>query len=84
MSLNEYDKGIARQAGGLAFDIMRNKLHLPLVDGKVNLEKIEDEIVIGMYAGELGPLSQEVVDLAIGSVQDMVDEFNRTGNVKGL
>lgn len=78
MSISPADKAIARQAGGLAFDIMQNKLHLPLTDeGKINVDKIEDEIVIGMYAGELGPLTDEVVNLAIDSVQDMVDKFHK-------
>lgn len=75
--LNKVDKDLAKQAGGLAFDIIRNELHFPIKDGKINVERIEDEIIIGMYSGELLPISDEVVELAIGVVQDMVDQFEK-------
>jgi len=61
--------------GNLALDIMYHRMHLPLVDGKANRDKIEEEITIGIYNKELVPLSQEIVDLAIACVNDMIDEF---------
>lgn len=71
--MTENDKFEVRQAGALALDILQNRLHLPLKKGKVNREAIEDHIVIGLYSGQLTPVSQSVVDLAISSVQEMVD-----------
>lgn len=71
--MTEQDKIEIRAAGALAIDILQNQLHLPLTDGKINVEQIEDQIVIGLYSGELQPVTEEIVDLAISSVQDMVD-----------
>jgi len=81
---NDYDRAAASQSAALALDILQNKLHFPLVDGKINREKIDDQIVIGMYAGELGPLTQEIVDLACDSIQDLMDEYDETGKIEGL
>ncbi len=65
---------VGKKAGRLAFDIMRAGYHLPLVDGKPNYEKIEDEITIAMYAGQLGPVSQKVFDLAVWTIEETVKE----------
>ena len=40
------------RAGQLAFDILRNEFHLPIVDGKANRENIEDQIQ--RQGGEVG------------------------------
>lgn len=71
--MTKQEKHEIRQAGALALDILSQRLHLPLDEGKVNRDKIEDNIVIGLYSGNLQPISQNVVELAIASVQDMVD-----------
>lgn len=71
--MTRQEKHEVRQAGALALDILTQRLHLPLEEGKVNRDKIEDNIVIGLYSGNLQPISQNVVELAIASVQDMVD-----------
>lgn len=71
--MTRQEKHEVRQAGALALDILSQRLHLPLEEGKVNRDKIEDNIVIGLYSGNLQPISQNVVELAIASVQDMVD-----------
>jgi|SaaInlV_100m_DNA_5_1039725.scaffolds.fasta_scaffold42166_4 hypothetical protein len=71
--MDEEDEFVARQAGALAIDILDNRLHLPLNDGKINRDKIEDHIVIGLYSGKLMPITQEIVDLAVNGVQDMID-----------
>lgn len=63
-------------AGRLAYDILFNQYHLPLVDGKSNRDNIEEQITIGLYRGELDPITQEIVDLAISTVDDMIDEFD--------
>lgn len=71
--MNKQDIHETKQAGALALDILQNQLHLPLNNGKINEDKINDHIVIAMYSGDLGPITQSVIDLAISSVQDMVD-----------
>lgn len=63
----------AAAAGGLALDILQNGLHLPLKDGKINRDKIEDQITIGLYSNDLDPISENVVEIAIATVQDLVD-----------
>ena len=39
------------------------------------LEKIEDEIVKGIYAGELKEIDQETVNMAVMFVDDIIKEF---------
>ena len=63
-------------AGYMAFDILRFGYHLPLVDDKPNRELIEDAITIGIMRGELVPLSQGTVDLAIETVELLLNELN--------
>ena len=71
--MNEQDMLEVKKAGALALDILQNGLHLPLDNGKINEDKINDHIVIAMYSGDLGPITQGVIDLAMSSVQEMVD-----------
>ena len=65
---------VTNAAGGLALDILQNGMHLPLEDGKVNIDHIEDQITIGLMTGDLQPITQEIVDLAISTVQELVDQ----------
>lgn len=65
----------AEIATELAIDIMMNSFHQPLVDGKANIEKIEDEIVKGIYARELKEIDQEIVNMAVIFVNEIIDEF---------
>lgn len=65
----------AEIATELAIDIMMNSFHQPLVDGKANIEKIEDEIVKGIYTGELKAIDQEIVNMAVMFVNDIITEF---------
>lgn len=71
--MNDQDLLDTKKAGALALDIMQNQLHIPLENGKINENKINDHIVIAMYSGDLGPITQNVIDLALTTVQDMVD-----------
>lgn len=64
-------------AGQLAFDILRNEFHLPINNGKVNRENIEEQIVIGIYSGQLLNLTQEIVDLAIETVEDTIKIYSK-------
>ena len=65
----------AEIATELAIDIMMNSFHQPLVDGKANVEKIEDEIVKGIYSGELKNIDQEIVNMAVMFVNEIIAEF---------
>lgn len=65
----------AEIATELAIDIMMNSFHQPLVDGKANIEKIEDEIVKGIYTGELKEIDQELVNMAVMFVNEIIAEF---------
>lgn len=63
-----------KQAGALAFDILGNGFHHPIsADGLIDVDNIHDKIIIGLYAGWLGPVSQEVVDMAIETIQELID-----------
>ena len=59
-------------ATDLAFDILKNDFHKPLIDGKANIDAIEDAITVAIYAGDLGPISQGEVLMAIDLVNDMI------------
>lgn len=73
-NLSKKDLAEAKAAGALAMDILQNRLHLPLDENnQINIDLIEDQITIGLYSGELQPISQSVFDLAVSSVQEMVD-----------
>ena len=63
----------ARKAGALALDIIQGQLHLPLQNGKINEDRIHDHIVIAMYSGDIGEISQNIIDRALITVQEMVD-----------
>ena len=73
----EIDMKASTRAGQLAFDILRNEFHLPIVDGKSNRENIEDQITIGIYAGEINGITQEIVDLAIETVEDLIKIYKK-------
>lgn len=60
----------------LAIDIMQNGFHLPIKNGKVNRDHIEDEIIIAMYKKELPPITDTQLEMAIDSVQELVNEYN--------
>ena len=55
--------------GQMVFHILEQGYHQPFVDGKANREKIEDEIVIGVYKKDIPAIDQEDVDM----ICDMVD-----------
>lgn len=61
--------------GQMVFHILEQGYHQPFVDGKANREKIEDEIVIGMYKGEIPACTQEDVDWICDLVDSMIIEF---------
>lgn len=67
---------IGETAGILAVDIMRNGFHQPFVNGKANRDKIEDEITVGILSGDLTmQVTQEIVDLAIDTINNLIEEL---------
>lgn len=62
----------AEQHGEMVFTILFNDYHRPFVRGKSNRDKIEEEITMGMYRGEIPPCSQEDVDMVITLVDDLL------------
>ena len=63
----------AQTAGQLAFDILHNDFHLPLINGKANRDNIEEQITIGILSGKLETfITQDIVDLAITTIDDVL------------
>ncbi len=62
----------AEQHGEMVFTILYNDYHRPFVKGKSNRDKIEENITIGIYSGEIPPCSQDDVDMVIALVDDLV------------
>ena len=71
----------AEQQGQMVFHILQQGYHRPLVDGKANRDKIEDEIVIGLYNKEIPPLNNEDVDLVYVLVNELVEEYGENSGV---
>lgn len=59
------------QIGQMVFHVLQQDYHRPFVDGKCNRDGIEEQITIGILAGEIPPTSQEDVDM----ICDLVDEL---------
>lgn len=70
------------QQGSMIFHILDNNYHLPLVEGKANLAKIENEIIIGLYKGEIPPIDQEDIDIISTLIDGLVDEYGEPNEGK--
>ena len=68
----------AEQQGQMAIHILQQGYHKPLVEGKANRDKIEDEIVIGLYNKEIPPLNDEDVDFVYMLVNELVEKYSET------
>jgi len=68
----------AEQQGQMVFHILQQGYHRPLVEGKANRDKIEDEIVKGLYNKEIPPLNEEDVDVVCFLVDELIDEYSET------
>lgn len=62
----------AEQHGEMVFHILYNDFHRPFVKGKANRDKIEEEITMGLYRGDIPPCSQADVDMVITLVDDLL------------
>jgi len=63
------------QQSQMVFHILQQDYHRPLVGGKANREKIEEEITIGLYNNEIPPLNQLDVDLICEMVDGLIEDF---------
>jgi hypothetical protein len=63
------------QQGQMVFHILEQGYHQPFVEGKANREKIEDEITIGLYKGEIPPCNQDDVDWICDMVDCLIVEY---------
>ena len=68
----------AEQQGQMVFHILKQGYHRPLVEGKANRDKIEDEIVKGLYNKDIPPLNEEDVDVVCFLVDELIDEHSET------
>lgn len=64
----------AEQQGHMVFHILQQGYHKPLIDGKANRDRIEDEITIGSYNNEIPPITDEDVDLIYTLVNELIEE----------
>lgn len=75
--MSKSEDTVVVKAGALALDILQAGFHFPIEDGIINVENIHDNIISSIYSKELGPLDNEVIELAISSVQDLVDTMKK-------
>lgn len=70
----------AETQGQMVFHILEQGYHQPFVEGKANREKIEDEIVIGVYKKEIPPIDQEDVDMICDMVDCLIVDYKGVQN----
>lgn len=63
------------QIGQMVFHIIQQDYHRPFVDGKANRDNIEEQITIGILAGEIPPTSQDDVDTICVLVDDLISVY---------
>jgi hypothetical protein len=67
----------SEQHGQMVFHILQQGYHKPLIDGKANRDEIEEQITIGLYAGEIPACNQEDVDWICDLVDCMIQEYGK-------
>lgn len=63
------------QLGGIAFDVLRNDYHRPILNGKCNRIRIEESIVDGIYTKQLPAMNKADVDFICDLVDEMIAEY---------
>lgn len=63
--------------GQIAFDVIRNNFHRPLVAGKCNRLSVEDNIIEGIYCELLPPMSKKEVDFICDLVDDLIEMYGK-------
>lgn len=61
--------------GQIAFDVIMNNFHRPLVDGKCDRQNIEDKILDGVYLGLLPAMNKADVDFVCDLVDDLISTY---------
>lgn len=61
--------------GQVVLDILGNEFHKPFVKGKCNVDRIEENLTVGILAGALPAMDQDDVDLIITMVNELIVEF---------
>lgn len=67
----------AERLGQVAFDVLRNNFHHPYVNNKANRDNIEDNILDGVYAGKLPPMSKADVDFVCDLVDELIEIYGK-------
>ena len=65
------------ELGVMAFDVLKNDFHRPLVNGKCNRDNIEEEITKGIYSKQLGPMTQKDVNFICDLIDDMIVMYGK-------
>lgn len=65
----------AEQHGQMVWHILERNYHQPFVNGKANRDKIEDEIVVGLYNKEIPPITQMDVDIVCDLIDDLICQY---------
>ena len=61
--------------GIIAFDVIRNDFHRPIVNGKCNRESVEDNILEGVYSGQLQAINKADVDFVCDVIDDLIEMY---------
>lgn len=65
------------QVGNFAFHLVKNDVYLPLKDGNINAQKIEDALFMGIYRNQLPAMTQDDVNFIIQIVEEILEENAR-------
>lgn len=65
----------AEQIGQMVFHILQQDYHRPFVDGKCNRDSIEEQITIGLLAGDIPPTAQSDVDMICDLVDGLIADY---------
>tara|TARA_R110002153_G_scaffold240385_4_gene394993 strand:+ start:85 stop:306 length:222 start_codon:yes stop_codon:yes gene_type:complete len=65
----------AEQQGAMVFHILEHGFHQPLVNGKADRDKIEDQIIVGLYNKEIPPCDQDDVVWMCDLVDTMIMDY---------
>jgi len=61
--------------GQIAFDVIRNNFHRPIVNGKCDRENVENNILEGVYLGMLPAMNKADVDFVCDLVDDLIKTY---------
>lgn len=62
----------ATYLGRVAFNVLFDDAHRPIVNGKCNKNSIEDFILDKIYTQEFGPMCQEDVNFIVETINEVI------------